>query len=368
VQRCGPSACNCADAQEPVSAWVQRDEGRDRCVPSTRTAPAQRLLTHALGVADGGSARRLILGLHRSLGNAAVQRLFGRDVQRDAGGAGAPPATTADPNDLTGTPFKSLDERLRRKLADTGFRGGDTLAKALGALSNEAINAMARVGAMLSATDPAVWDLVARIKGAWVTDNWGMGVVWTDEKAVTDHCQPDNTWCKDSPLNPMHETHNAWRRVTRGGGPGLHLILDNSGGTSDIHVDAHQPVEGKNKDGSCDMPIGDTITHMLEVGLAHGGGLAGARDTPVGQYSWAQAQAANPPANVGPKAAQGARAELDAIANVVTTYAAMGRLVDGRLSEGDKAMAADAATMAHLNRALDLLIPPPPQIEGPFPF
>jgi len=70
----------------------------------------------------------------------------------------------------------------------------------------------------------------------------------------------------------MHETHNAWRRITKGSGPGLHLILDNAGGTSDIHIDAHQPVKDIDDEGFCVFAKLDLLGHMGEVSAAGSGG------------------------------------------------------------------------------------------------
>jgi hypothetical protein len=257
------------------------------------------------------------------------------------------------------SPFDQLDPKLKEKLQASGFTRDSVTG-----MTNESINGMARVGAMLSDKDAAVWDLVKGVKGGWVTDNWAIGMEWTDENAVGDHCKDDPDWCKDSPHNPAHEGKvNAWRRVTRGSGPGLHLILDNARGHSDIHVDAHQPVKDKNKDGSCSLDIPDLLLkHGPDWIGAKGGGLAGARDTPVGRYSWARANIDG--AAVSDEAKKQASAELDAIGDKVAMYASRGKLVEGLLSEGDKAMQGDKETMDHLNKAIDLLRPkmnmPPP--------
>jgi hypothetical protein len=265
-----------------------------------------------------------------------------------------------DPNDLTGTVFEKFDSKFQQKLGDTGFRGSEKLADVLAGLRNEDINAMARVGAMVTAIDADVWNLVKKIKRkAWVTDNWGIGVEWTDENQVTEHClKKGSGWCKDSPYNPMHETHNAWRRITVGSGPGLHLILDNAGGTSDIHIDAHQPVKDVDDVGYCVFAKFDTVGHMLEVSAASKGGLVGARQTPVGTYSWLRGYLGSAK-GVSADDKKKAEGELDAIASTVTKYAAMGKMEAGsQLSEGDKAMQADSATMAHLDSAMNLLFPP----------
>src|SRR5436190_6613731 len=217
-----------------------------------------------------GPPLHAVLALQARVGNRATAGLVQGRVQRAAGSCACPSPDCGcmvqrqtDPNDLSGSVFDKFDSQFQQKLKDTGYRGSEKLVDVLNGLRNEDINAMARVGSMVSSIDADVWKLVKKIKrGGWVTDNWGIGVEWTDENDVTKHCIAKGSgWCKDSPFNPMHETHNAWRRITKGSGPGLHLILDNAGGTSDIHIDAHQPVKDIDDEGFCVFANLDLIGH-----------------------------------------------------------------------------------------------------------
>jgi len=58
--------------------------------------------------------------------------------------------------------FEKFDSQFQQKLRDTGYRGSEKLVDVLNGLRNEDINAMARVGSMVSSIDADVWKLVRR--------------------------------------------------------------------------------------------------------------------------------------------------------------------------------------------------------------
>jgi hypothetical protein len=273
-------------------------------------------------------------------------------VQREGPATGA-----GGPDDLSGTPFAALDPALKAKLAEPGVfdRGGKaTLAAALNDLPNVALAALARVGSMISATAPFLWAYVKRIRGGWATDNFGIGVEWSSGSALAAVLAADPGWCRDNPATARwyHGSTDSFRQIpSRPGAASLHVI---TAGSTDVHIDLHQPIEGKETSwpwkGQCDLNWSAWVSHAGDV---EGGG--GARGTTVGRYgeAWGginRLRAAPECTDEQRKRLDTAAEHLSAITDKVQKYAALGAMV-GDEWEGDRQMAADAATMSSLRQA-----------------
>lgn len=316
---------------------------------------------------DGGR-QAVVLGLQRAAGNRAVSAML--TVQRSCGCGGSCPACrweavqregpatgAGGPDDLSGTPFAALDPALKAKLAEPGVfdRGGKaTLAAALNDLPNVALAALARVGSMISATAPFLWAYVKRIRGGWATDNFGIGVEWSSGSALAAVLAADPGWCRDNPATARwyHGSTDSFRQIpSRPGAASLHVI---TAGSTDVHIDLHQPIEGKETSwpwkGQCDLNWSAWVSHAGDV---EGGG--GARGTTVGRYgeAWGginRLRAAPECTDEQRKRLDTAAEHLSAITDKVQKYAALGAMV-GDEWEGDRQMAADAATMSSLRQA-----------------
>lgn len=135
-----------------------------------------------------------------------------------------------DPTDLTGTPFEKFDGKLQKVLKDKAVFpwSKPTLAETLGEMSNGSVATLARIGAMISATAPFLWDYVKRIGGGgWITDNFGVGIDWTDGAGLGDRLTADPNFCKDNPATAKHYhgTTSAFRQISRQPGtPSMHVI------------------------------------------------------------------------------------------------------------------------------------------------
>lgn len=305
-----------------------------------------------------------LVAMQRTAGNRAVAGLV-----RDLSGGGAAPVVQRDgdkdPADLTGTPFAALDGRLQTALKDkTVFPWSrPTLAESLGTLSNGSLATLARIGALLSARAPFLWDHVARLGGGdWITDNFGMRVGWRDGAAVGALLAAHPDFCRDNPATATiyHGTTSAYRQIAATAGtPSLHVI---TAGTTEVHIDVHQPVEGKEQSwpwqGQCNYDLSAWWDHAADV--MGGGGGGGAIGTAIGRYARAR-DGINVARRAGwyrrepdePRLLQ-AEEHLQAIATTVQRYAAMGGLV-GDVWEGDRQMLADAPTMARLQQAEELV-------------
>lgn len=325
-------------------------------------------------VATGGSVA-VVRALQAAAGNRAVAAALGGVVQRScACGGTCPSCQLAGPepvavqrqgpavaDDLAGTPFASFDPQLRAKLAEPGVfdRGGaPTLAAALDRLPNAVVAALARVGAMISATAPFLWAYVAKIHGGWITDNFGVGVAWTDGAALAGVLAADPGWCRDNPATARwyHGSTAAYRQIpARPGAASLHVI---TAGSTDVHIDVHQPVEGKEESwpwrGQCNIDWSAWASHAGDVG---GGG--GARGTTVGRYATARGRieelrSAAEATDAQRRRLDAAAAHLDKIAEKVQKYAAVGNMA-GDEWEGDRQMTADRPVMAELEAAEAIL-------------
>lgn len=336
---------------------------------------------------------RMMLGAQRSIGNrAAATMLAGsstRPVQRACACGGtcstcAPttelgdnltteaPSVQArslqaisiqredpkDPGDLTGTNFEKLDPTLQTKLKDKSvfdWGGKTTLAEALNEKSNEIISVMARVGAAISATAPFLWGYVARIGGGGITDNFRLEIGWTSGNAVGKLLAANPSFCKDNPKTAMHYhgTTDAYRYIP--GTPGAATIHVITGGNTEVHIDAHQPVEGKEEDGSCNYNLLAWMSHAVDV--MFGGGASG---TPVARYGAArnrikQLREHNLPGEGDQAQTIQAEKLLDEIVMKVQKYAALGAM-NGDEFQGDMEMKKDAVTMGKLIQAEGLII------------
>jgi hypothetical protein len=376
-----------------VSRTEQHVAQADQHASSTegRRSGSLALLLGRLGSAESS---RVLLDVQSSLGNGAATRLVGAahfvqracscggtcsscrvdsdtqgsepfGVQRDP----APPATTPgddkDAGDLTGTPFETLDPMLQAKLKDKtvyNWGGAATLAEALGKIDNGTLAVLARVAAMISATAPFLWASVKSFGGAWITDNFGIKIEWTSGATVGSSLDANPSFCRDNPVTALlyHGTTDAHRQIAgTAGAPSLHVI---TGGSTEVHIDAHQPVEGKETTwpftGQCDYDLSAWWSHAGDV--VSGGGATGARGTAVGRFASArdhvngarrdlyyEKDADEPPLGT-------ATDHLNTIMMVVQKYAAMGAMI-GNEWEGDKLMLADTATMAELQAAENLI-------------
>ncbi len=341
---------------------------------------------------DFGARSRFLPVLQRAVGNAAVvaahrrthrsARSEGATVQRcgpippevcpchdgddaeesvDAHAHGGPVAGNGSlqrqdtpperkPEDLTGTPFEKLDPTLKSKLADKGiydWKGKPTLAEALGEMGNSDLAALSRVAAMISSTAPFLWDYVAGIGGSWVTDNFGVGIKWKDNGTLGEKLKASGAFCKDNPVTARyyHGSTNSYRQVPGSpGSPSLHVTID--GSKTDVHIDAHQPIEGKDFFGGCDLDLSAWWDHAGEVVSGKGG----ARATALGRYGVARGgiNDLRAAATDGQKIRlDEANEKMNSIQFTVQKYAAMGGMV-GNDFEGDRAMLADKATMGVL--------------------
>jgi hypothetical protein len=269
-----------------------------------------------------------------------------------------------DANDLTGTTYASFDPTLKAALATKFPKGAHAkLVDALNELSNEMVAILARIGSRIGEYDPGIWAFVTSIPtSGWITDNWGM-TIKVDVPGMIGHLSGSPKWCKDDPdsAKKWHNTTDCWREIS-GGKPGLHVPV-RADGTSDIHVDYHQPAE-MGSGGNCRFwtsPLA-LAGHGMDVF-----GKGGARTTGVARYGSLRSQ-------LDTAAAKGVSAEniakakslLDSIESKVREYAAQGKL-EGSDFAGDTAMQADEATMGILNQADNLLNPsPPPGLGGGF--
>ncbi len=259
-----------------------------------------------------------------------------------------------DADDLTGTVYDSFHPSLKAALTTKFPKGSHTrLADALNDLTNETVAILTRIGSRIGDYDPDVWTYIKAIPtSGWITDNWG-AMFPVDTTGMIAHLTGSPKWCKDDPdsAKEWHGTENCWREPA-GGMPGLHIpVRDN--GTSDLHVDYHQPVE-MGSGGNCRFwtTPGGLIGHAEDV-LAGGG----ARLTGVAMYSQHRARLDTAAADgVDPGSIEDARKLLDSIANKVRQYASQGQL-QGSEFAGDKAMAADEETMMVLKRVHILLYP-----------
>lgn len=257
-------------------------------------------------------------------------------------------------DDLAGTVYDSFHPSLKAALATKFPKGNHTgLADALNVLSNETVAILARIGSRIGDYDPDVWKYIKAIPtSGWITDNWG-AMFPVDTNGMIAHLKGSPKWCKDDPdsSKQWHGTENCWREPA-GGMPGLHIPVREDG-TSDLHVDYHQPAE-MGSEGNCRFLTtpGGLIGHAEDV---LGGG--GARLTGVAMYGQHRARLETAAADgVDPRDIEDARQQLDSIANKVRQYAAQGQL-EGSQFAGDKAMAADADTMTVLKRVHILLYP-----------
>lgn len=307
---------------------------------------------------DRGSRARWAVSMQRTAGNLAVAHAIAQRQSQPAPPAdpaqtGAPGADKK-PEDLTGTPFESLDPTLKTKLADKSiydWKGKPTLAEALNEESNANLAAIARVAAMITASAAFLWKYVARINGAWVTDNFGVGFTWNDPGTLTADLIGNGNFCKDNPVTARwyHGSPNAFRQIPSSpGNPSLHVI---TGGHTDVHIDLHQPIEGKETGffaGQCNLDLGAWWDHAGDV--VAGGGATG---TAVGRFGAARGGLSNLRAAANEednRQLDAANAKLDSIVYVVQKYAAMGAMV-GNEFEGDRQMLADKATMKTLEEA-----------------
>jgi hypothetical protein len=261
---------------------------------------------------------------------------------------------SASANDLSGTPFANFHPRLKTELATKFDKGTHaTLAAALDALRNEDIASMARVGSRVSDIEPGLWDHVKEIKGGWITDNYGIGMVWKDDSKAEEFVltKGSSSWCKDNPVSALayHGTTHSARQIPDSPGlPGLHAIFH--GAKSDLHIDLHQPLK-KDTDvlGYCSTEAKSWKEHAADVELG-----GGARATPLGRYAGAKGRISQLRAKLTDQWAlnqlKEAEKDLDAISKKVTEYAARGKMT-GTSFEGDQAMAADKTTMEHLEAA-----------------
>lgn len=311
----------------------------------------------AAGIVDRGSRALWAGALQRAVGNAAVARVVAQRQNHPAPTDPAPaggPAADKKPEDLTGTPFESLDPMLKTKLADRSvydWKGKPNLAEALNEESNANLAAIARVAAMISASAPFLWKYVARINGAWVTDNFGVGFTWNDPGTLTADLVANGSFCRDNPVTARwyHGSPNAFRQIPGSpGNPSLHVI---TGGHTDVHVDLHQPIEGKETGwfaGQCNLDLGAWWDHAGDV--VSGGGATG---TAVGRFGVARGNLGDLRSGAVDdenRQLEVAKGKLDSIMYVVQKYAAMGAMV-GNEFEGDRQMLADSATMKTLEEA-----------------
>lgn len=326
------------DHGAPVTSLLQSDSRSDR-TPQPPSAP-------------GMSRPARLLHLQRTAGNRAAQAI----VQRDQDGCPLGEAQQRDPNSLTGTRFDAFDPQLKDKLATSNAKGSHpTLAEALCAKSNAEIAVLARVGSMISRSAPFLWTFVEGFDNAWITDNFGIRCRWTSASGLAAALGASAGWCQDFWASALayHGTTQCYRQIP--GSPGaasLHVAVE---GSHDIHIDVHQPVEGKEPWGTCNYNVSAWASHASDV---QGGG---ARSTPIGRYSAARDRLnrlpSTPTGTQESRIAQ-ARRLLDAIQWKVQRYAAMGELaqdVAGADWAGDAEMRRDRETMTSLEQAEALI-------------
>lgn len=285
--------------------------------------------------------------------------------QADGGTPAAPPgaAQGQDPGDLTGTPYASFDPTLKEKLADKSvydWGGAATLAAALDNKPMDMVTSLARVAAMITASAPYLWQHVQKIKWGWITDNFGMSVEWSNASALGNSLETDPGWCRDNPITSRwyHNSTDSYRQIPGSpGGASLHATI--TGSSTDIHIDVHQPIEGKETGfpwaGQCDLDLSAWWDHAGNV--LSGGGASGTAVGRCGQASRDADAARKDPyydkGSMGPRLDEATQL-LTAITPMVRKYAAMGAMV-GDEWEGDKQMQQDADTMSKLTRAEELI-------------
>jgi hypothetical protein len=270
---------------------------------------------------------------------------------------------SANPADLAGSVFEKLDDKLKVKLADKNVFpwSKPTLAASLNELPNAVIAIMSRIGAMVSKTAPFLWDFVAKIEpGGWITDNFGMPFTWTDGAALGAKLAAEPTFCKDNPASAWwyHNTTSAYRQIAgTPGGAALHVI---TAGKTEVHIDVHQPVKGKDKSwlsaGQCEYDLSAWWDHAGDVTA----GKTGARATPIGRYGTVRGgidHARKAPYYREDKdEPQLTEAEnrIKAVSMRVQKYAAMGAMV-GNEWAGDQEMLKDPEAMSALEHGEEVL-------------
>jgi hypothetical protein len=281
---------------------------------------------------------------------ASLRRLPAETLQRDA-----------DAGDVTGTNLVALDSQLLAKLKDRAvfdWGGKATLKEALNAKSNASVAIMSRIGAMISATAPWLWGYVAKIDGGgWITDNFGMGFTWTNGAALSAALAADGGFCEDNPITAQHYhgTTGAFRQIgSRAGTATMHIITS---GRTEVHIDVHQPVEGKEANGRCNYDLSAWMGHATDVA---GGGDSGATGTALGRYAGVYGSVDNAKKDMFYRPATDdkdlllAVETLKPISITVQRYAAMGKMI-GNEWEGDQALLQDTQSMAVLVRAEEMV-------------
>lgn len=275
--------------------------------PAAATSPLLRMQRTVGNRAVALAVQRARCGCRGGCGSCSGSSVLGASTEDDARDAvqravsvqRAPDCTTGNSTDLTGTPWATMDPSLKSVLAASFLHRGDdteslawayfgharddcndSLAAALDRHPPVFAAAIARVGSMVSSVDPALWPFVKVVHNAWRTDNWGMGVAWTDPVKLEAHLQDSPKFCKDNPISAMifhHGASNAWRQVANGK-PGLHVVVD---GQPEIHIDMHQPTKGRQY-----WPTDSYCAWSAAALAGHAGDVFGGAGTPRGITRW----------------------------------------------------------------------------------
>ena len=264
-----------------------------------------------------------------------------------------------DANDLTGTVFEPLDRNLKLKLADPAVWpprvAKPTLSAALNERPNAEIATLARVASAITAAAPFLWEEITKISGTSITDNFALQVQWRNGPGLAARLSADKGWCKDNETTAKHyhNTPLAYRQLPKNAGAAsLHVI---PGGNTDVHIDHHQPVEGREEpSGECDIDWAQWRKHAADVAM--GGGV---RNTPVARYGGARHSIERIRGSFfttdhDRMLLRLAEEKLDTIVGKVQKYAVIGGMA-GDEWEGDRQMLADTFVMEQLNAAERLI-------------
>lgn len=100
----------------------------------------------------------------------------------------------------------------------------------------------------------------------------------TSKRALINFLDSSARFCRDTPVMQYYHqshpsagsrvlvpTHQCWREVVNRS-PGLHICVVNAGDYwSEMHIDAHQIVKGKNSDGTCNYALVTEIFHAWDI-------------------------------------------------------------------------------------------------------
>jgi len=183
------------------------------------------------------------------------------------------------PSDLIQTLCRSYQSHAAgNRYLDNAFWGGEpsSFEDALNRLGGLPQHAVKSVHGRATAIT-GLWPFVQFIHNIWSTDSHGFAFTCTDKTKLRAFLDSSPSFCRDIPI--MMSDHQAlgpaqcWREVVNQTA-GLHICLPKDdtldqrtvAGESNIHIDPHQFVKGKDADGTCSYSAAGMIDHGRDVG------------------------------------------------------------------------------------------------------